>query len=59
MNEHTVVLSQRGGPVRKTTPVAGPAALRLTWVPVTQSDGHVRMEMRWQAPRRIEKVSAA
>lgn len=23
----------------------------LTWVPVTDSDGHVRMEMRWQVSR--------
>lgn len=32
----------------------GPAALRLTWVPITQ-DGSVRMEMRWSAPKRLAK----
>lgn len=35
----------------------GPNALRLTWVPVTQANGSVRMEMRWTAPRQLAQTA--
>lgn len=45
--------------MKKTKTVAGNAALSLTWVPVTLPNGRVRMEMRWRAPRRVQKAHAA
>ena len=32
--------------------------LAMRWVPVTTTDGHVRMEMRWSAPPAVRRQSA-
>ncbi len=45
--------------MEKKTTVTGPAALSLSWVPVTSPDGRTRMEMRWHAPTRVLKAPAA
>ncbi|CCH70927.1 MAG TPA: hypothetical protein PLP55_13570 [Phycicoccus elongatus] len=45
--------------MKKATEPMGPAALRMKWVPVTLPDGRSRMEMRWKAPRKIQKATAA
>lgn len=31
----------------------------LTWVPVTDADGHVRMEMRWHVSKPVKRIQRA
>ena len=32
--------------------------LAMRWVPVTTTDGQVRMEMRWTAPHTLRRATA-
>ena len=45
--------------MKKDSSLLGATGLRMTWVPVHLPDGRVRMEMRWRAPRRVQKAHAA
>jgi hypothetical protein len=36
--------------MKRKTSAASHRGLAMTWVPVTTTDGRVRMEMRWTAP---------
>ncbi len=41
--------------MKKRFVAVGPAALALSWVPVTTADGRTRMEMRWRAPQVVPR----
>ena len=41
---------------KATTTTTGPAGLTMRWVPVT-TDGRIRMEMRWSAPRPVRRIT--
>ena len=42
--------------MKKATTTTGPAGLTMRWVPVT-TDGRIRMEMRWSAPRPVRRIT--
>ena len=44
--------------MKKLVPPMTRTGLAMRWVPVTTTDGHVRMEMRWNAPPKVRRQSA-
>jgi hypothetical protein len=44
--------------MKKKTPSTTPNGLSMRWVPVTASDGHRHLEMRWSAPPTVQRRSA-
>lgn len=45
--------------MKKATTSTTRTGLSMRWVPVTDGDGRVRMEMRWTAPPAIRPRSVA
>ena len=44
--------------MKKPVPPMTRTGLAMRWVPVTTTDGHVRMEMRRSAPPAVRRQSA-
>ena len=44
--------------MKKLVPPMTRTGLAMRWVPVTTTDGHVRMEMRWSAPPTIKRQAS-
>jgi len=44
--------------MKKLVPPMTRTGLAMRWVPVTTTDGRVRMEMRWSAPPKVRRESA-
>jgi hypothetical protein len=45
--------------VKRVATTTTRTGLAMHWVPVTTSDGRVRMEMRWTAPHTLRRAPAA